>query len=356
MRAKHRNTVAIILLAISCFSMTACEKSAEDTPSPSQANLPNPEIVVSEEKTDQDKIAHQAADLLAKHDFAGLDKRARELREEKRIYPDGSSALRSFYTGIETIPKNAPDSQWTALFATLSAWAKTAPDSITPRVALAETLVSYAWKARGSGWADTVTAEGGKLMEQRLAAAHKILSDARSLHEKCPRWWPVAQNVALGEGWDAGAYNAMCDEGLALYPDNQTIYLYKCYELQPRWYGKPGEWEQFAAASADKLGGDQGAMLYARIIWYLNEKNLFHNIFADDSAVKWDRVRRSFEVLQKNYPDSLPVMSEFVSLACNAGDWKKARELFAVIGGRVDSVIFPKKETFVRYRNDAYSH
>jgi hypothetical protein len=336
----------------------AQETQAEQKPETkiaSRPDLPIPEAVVSEEKADHDKIAHEAADLLAKRDFASLDKRARELRAEKRIYPDGTSALWSFYNGVETVAKHAPDPQWMALLALLNDWIKAAPDSITPRVALAETLVAYAWRARGTGWANTVTEEGGRLMEQRLGAAHKILNEARNLHERCPRWWTVAQRVALGEGWDAHTYNTVCDEGLALYPENQSIYFNKAYELQPRWYGKPGEWEQFAAASAEKVGGDEGDMLYARIIWHLNEMNIFHNIFPE-SGIKWDRVKRSFEVLHKTYPDSLQVISEFVSLACNAGDWKKARELFTVIGGRVDTVIFPRKETFLRYRNDAYTH
>ena len=345
------------LIATCCSLITGCQKSETETEQKpeSRPDLPTPEMVVSEEKAEQDKIGHQAADLLVKRDFATLDKSAHELREGKRVYPDGTWALRSFYSGLETVPKDAPDSQWTARIAILSDWIKTVPDSITPRVALVETLVSYAWKARGTGYANTVTDEGGKLMAQRLGVAHKILVEARNLHEKCPRWWPAAQNVALGEGWDIHTYDRLCDEGLSLFPENQAIYLYKAYELQPRWHGKPGEWEDFATASAQKVGGDQGEMLYARMIWYLNEKGLFHNIFAD-SAVKWDRVKRSFEVLQRMYPDSLPVLSEFAGLSCNAGDWKKARELFASIGGRVDTSIFPKKEIFVRYRNDAYTH
>jgi len=363
MRAKH--AMAIILIAMSCFSITGCKK-AEPTPEARaesdstknalpKAELPVPETVVAEETAEQEKIISQARALFGSRDFAALDKQAHELREKKRIFPNGTSALRRLYIGIEKIDKKAPDAQWTALIDALNEWIKQKPESITPRVALGETLVSYAWKARGTGYADTITEEGGKLMAERLAVAHKVLFEARNLGEKCPQLWLAAQDVALGEGWDANTYNALCDEGLSLFPENQTIYLYKAYELQPRWYGKPGEWEQFATASAAKVGGDEGEILYARIIWYLNAKGLFKNIFKD-STVKWERVRGSFEVLQKRYPDSLQVISEFARLSCNAGDWKKARELFTTIGFRVDSSVWTNKEHFVRYRSDAYAH
>ena len=192
-------------------------------------------------------------------------------------------------------------------------------------------------------------------MQERLAKAHTVLTDARMLKETCPRWWPASQSIALGEGPELQDYKALCEEGLSLDPSNHTIYLYQSYHLQPRWYGEKGDWERFAAESAKIVGGDEGEMLYARIIWYLNGKGLFHNTFSD-SEVKWPRVKRSFDALLTKYPDSVGLMSEYAQLACNAGDWTKARELFGRIGGRVDRTVWSDKEDFQRFRADAFAH
>ena len=123
----------------------------------------------------------------------------------------------------------------------------------------------------------------------------------------------------------------------------------------PRWYGKPGEWEQFAADSANKLGGDEGEVLYARIIWFLHDKKVFHNIFAE-STVKWERVKRSFEALLKRYPDSLSVINEFARISCDAADWKNARDLFERINGRADAGVWASRELFLKYRKEAFAH
>jgi hypothetical protein len=345
------------LLAVTCLSAYAlCAGYPLRAQAPANGALPTPRFVTSPEGVEQKLIRTSVKEMFAKKDFAGLDQRARELRKEARIYSNGAWALTTFYSALDDMSDKAPDSEWMAHIATIKQWMGDQPSSITPRVALARVLTSYAWKARGLGYGDTVTKEGGQLMASRLKEAREILFAARSLDEKCPRWWPVAQGVALGEGWDAETYAKLCEEGIAAYPDNFAIYLNKAHHLQPRWYGKPGEWETYAIASADRLGGEKGDILYAQMIWYLSDRNLFKkNIFAA-SGVQWERVKRSFQVLQEKYPDSLTVTNEYARMACYAGDWPTARGLFEKIGDRADPAVWSKLEHFVTFRNDAYSN
>lgn len=76
-------------------------------------------------------------------------------------------------------------------------WIAAQPASITARVAYAGFQTEYAWKARGSDYANKVTAEGWRLFEQRLASARDILVKARELPEKDPVWWSMMLKVAL---------------------------------------------------------------------------------------------------------------------------------------------------------------
>jgi Domain of unknown function (DUF4034) len=57
---------------------------------------------------------------------------------------------------------------------TLHDWIQANPDSITARVALANTLVAYGWKARSTGYANSVTDSACKLLGERLTAAVQV--------------------------------------------------------------------------------------------------------------------------------------------------------------------------------------
>lgn len=102
------------------------------------------------------------ASALFEKRFDDLEKAAREARTGKARLRAGVWKLYKFYDAVETPYKrhNATEAEWSAYFATFKDWISAYPESPTPRIALAEGYVSYAWAARGNGYADTVS-EGG---------------------------------------------------------------------------------------------------------------------------------------------------------------------------------------------------
>jgi len=188
-------------------------------------------------------------------------------------------------------------------------------------------------------------------MMERLEKAHSVLDEARRLGPKCPGWYFQAENVALGEGWGRKEVDEVFEEGRKLYPDVLEISLARSYYLQQRWYGNPGEWEAFVTKSADQVGGEEGDILYARLLWYLDSKS--DNVFGDGD-IPWERVKRSFRVLLKRYPESLNALGAFARLACHAQDWATARQTFEQIGDRVELKTWKNKAEFLAFRNEAY--
>jgi len=55
----------------------------------------------------------------------------------------------------------------------LELWRDKHPDNQEAWMALAGAFRDYAWVARGNGWANTVTAEGWRLMRERMAESLK---------------------------------------------------------------------------------------------------------------------------------------------------------------------------------------
>lgn len=278
-------------------------------------------------------VVHQ---LLMDGDFNTLEETARGFRLSRETYYDGCWALYSFYNGLSTIDDETPEAECQAELEKLKAWGKAKPESVTARIALADALSDYAWKARGTDWAANVPEQGFRLMQERLIDAWVALEEAKRLPTRCPHWWEVAQHVALGQGWNHEAYFALLEEAFSFEPAYLDYYSNAILYLQPRWQGQEGEAAKFIQDQADLRPGIDGDIMYARMIWSLDLRRLDQNVYLTDPNLSWSRTVRGFEELRRRYPHSLTVQSEYARLAYKARDKDRAVPLYREIGLRMD--------------------
>ena len=354
----------IIYLLLPLFFWGCSKKPAEISGQPqrvqAQQNLSGRDlplitaIVETAESREIGAITNQARDLFRVRDYDGLDVLARKLRDSKERYANGGWKFYYVYVGLN-LPEGASEAEWDAHIAALQDWINARPDSITARVALANSLVDYAWKARGSDWAYKVKDEGWQLFYQRLNEAVEVLDKAKLLKEQCPYWWSVKFETELGLSPERSRYDASFEEATSVWPDYEPYYCHRAYYLLPRWYGTEGEWESDLEKSSDKIGGDQGDLLYARVAWSMQCDRIFTNIFTE-SKLSWPRVNKGFEVMEKQFPDSLAAKSEHANLAVFAGDAQTARKYFDQLGGKVDLSVWHSPEDFLRRAVWTYAH
>src|SRR5262245_53199083 len=152
---------------------------------------------------------------LTQRRFADLDKMAEEVLRTKARFPGGDWKLYRFFGAVGRLrggigdlsnhsitrstnanaqpvsggPDVSSDSTWEAHIALLRSWRQERPKSVAAAIALGDALIGYAWKARGSGYADTVTAEGRRLFKERLHDAEVVLTDGKRLSAKNPHWY-----------------------------------------------------------------------------------------------------------------------------------------------------------------------
>jgi hypothetical protein len=250
---------------------------------------------------------------------------------------------------------NIPDTAFQERLADLRDWITAKPDSITARVALACVQVDYAWNARSGNYANKVTDEGWRLFGERLNEAAKTLGDAKNMDEKCPVYWSTMMSVAVGMQFPKDQFNDIFNQAIIYEPDFERYYVKRANYLLPRWYGSQGEWENDLAKSADKIGGDDGDVLYAQVVWGLNRFTSFDNIFQENN-LSWPRVKKGFEVLEKRYPNELAVKNEAAYLAYYAQDVQTARKYFDEMSGQADTSIWATRDEFLRFATYAYSH
>jgi hypothetical protein len=287
------------------------------------------------------------------YDF--LESYAAKYRASKEHFADGEWKLDSFYGGLD-LPETAPDSMFVARITALTNWITAKPNSITPRVALANVLVSYAWKARGNDWANTVSKENALIFKDRLHQAAAVLSDARNLKEQCPGYWSALLNADLGLEVSRAEFETNFNDAINFAPDYTALYSARAIFLLPRWFGTEGELEKDLAAQADKVGGEKGDMLYAQVVWGLHRSLSFLGQIFNEHYFSWVRIDKGFDAIEKQFPDSLAAKNERAFLAELADDKMAARKYFEQTQGKADLSVFGSRENYISVAKAAYKY
>jgi hypothetical protein len=313
-----RNIKAFLVCGSLCFLWNGCSPKNDTGAAniPTAAGKKDLEKLSLQSLSGQDFVTFETDDtkerkrindrtraLLQARDFEGLDALADKYRQTHECYARGDWKLVEVYVGLQPA-STASDSEWESHIAIFNDWIKARPESITARCSLAEQFLNYAWKARGSGYANTVSDKGWQLLHDRLVRAVAVLRQAQGLKEHCPYWSSVMLRAAVGLETSKSEYDDLFKQGIQAYPDYVRYYGLRASYLLPRWNGKPGEWESDLSKSADQIGGDEGDMLYARTVWDMQQSRVFDNIFKE-SKLSWERIDKGFAVIKKRFPDSL---------------------------------------------------
>ena len=147
----------------------------------------------------------------------------------------------------------------------------------------------------------------------------------------------------MGLGMQRADYDALFGQAVKEYPDYWYYYPTRAIFLLPRWYGEPGDWEKDLTQSANRIGGDDGDMIYAQVVCATHHYGGGVNVF-EGNIISWERVEKGLELLLKKFPESLNIKNERALLAAVAGDREKARTYFAQIKDQCDLAVWRDKK------------
>ncbi len=280
-----------------------------------------------------------------------LEKTIKEARDGKGRVLGGAWKVLEFYFAIHAtfLGANPDESDWKMFFDSLNKWITAKPESAAARISLAQAYMGYAWRARGNGYASSVTNKGWDLFRERVGLAGATLAEAARLKEKCPYWYEEMQTVALAQGWDKSQTRELMDQAVAFEPDFYHFYREHANSLQTKWYGKEGELESFAEEVSDRMGGEKGDILYFEITSLKAcqcdaEKDVLKNM-------SWPRIKSGYAALERMYGVSSLKKNRFASMAVRAGDKEAARETIVGIGAEWDKDIWTSIEKFENAKN-----
>lgn len=292
-----------------------------------------------------DALGEQSKALLLDRQFKTLDKMAEDFRAKNALASDGQPKLMGFYAGISkanSLCRGSTDNEaiWATHRALLIDWSKASPKSVVPKLALAKFESAYGWKARGGGYASTVTEEGWKLFGERTARAQAMLEKLESSAKDDPEWYATTLDVALEKGWNNERFDALYARAVKKFPYYLSYYFTKGAYYSAKWRGSQEKFKAFVeevvAATEPKLG----QTMYARLNWSAQTNAMFRNGQAD-----WKRMKIGFEDMLKDYPDAWN-RNHYGRFACLAGDFETSRRQIDLVGKKIIMSAWEDDEVF----------
>jgi len=168
--------------------------------------------------------------MLERRQFEALDDLADELNRTKARFAGGDWKSYRFQEALGTPAGGCDDTDahWEGLIAVLTRWHAQRPASMAAAIALADASVGYGWKARGTGFRDTVTPDGWRRLDQRMAPADGIVMDAAGRAAKTPDWYRVMIDLGRVQSWDRQRVDALFDQAGVLFEGGAE----KCFARQ----------------------------------------------------------------------------------------------------------------------------
>jgi len=206
----------------------------------------------------------QVADLTAREDFASLEKLAQENRTERGRLVAGNWKDNDFFnaTSAPVQDQHQKEADFGARLKIIKRWIAAYPNSGAAKIALARFYSWYAWFARGTGYANTVSSDQWKLFSDRTALGKQALLDAALMKDRYPAWYFAMQFIALQEDWEKPQARELLDQAIAFEPGYFHFYIQYANYLLPQWHGEPGEIESFASDISLRLPEPDGSIMY----------------------------------------------------------------------------------------------
>lgn len=221
-----------------------------------------------------------------------------------------------------------------------------------------EANIAQAWQFRGGGYADTVTKEGGKLFEQDLAIAAKVLTKAWQLNPGDVRIPLQMLSVELGQGQGRERMELWFKRAMALDTNNYDACLKKLTYLEPKWYGSVEEMLNFGRECVENKdwGGRVPVILsvaHDRIYSQYIDKSEQANYWKQPEA--WPDIQAAFDRFFELNPDAIGWYHNYAWYAYHCEQWNKLNELIPKLGP-VNYKYFGGEDEFNRMLRLAKEH
>jgi hypothetical protein len=241
--------------------------------------------------------------LLLEKRYDELESLAQEMAKEKQPFGWAGHPMPLLtYVSILTTP-NGVNRSMPQRKVELDNWLEARPQSQVARLIQAQTLIQTAWAARGMGPAGTVKPEAWKVFNVGIAQARDILIPLCKEPNVIPEAYAKLLIVAKAESWDQEKVQPY--EDILLRQHSYYVGAHKSVleRYMPRWGGAPTDCRDYMTRVADKIGGPEGDVMYARLATTFRSI-YFYDEFNRETQCDVARLKRGLLLWAKTAPDA----------------------------------------------------
>lgn len=227
------------------------------------------------------------------------------------------------------------------------------PKGAAAHILKGRVYVPYAWDARGSGYANTVTEDGWRKMAARLAEAEAALVRAWEIDPSDPEPATLMIGVELGQPKGRPVMELWYRRAMEANPDNVDACKKKMYYLEPKWHGSA---EDMLAFGRELLaGGNWDARLPFQLIDAHVTLAGYEKTPPDyyKKADVWKDVKSVYDGILAREPGSAHFRSWYAKLSCWCGEWAEAQRQFERLGAKVDVSVFKDRAELDKLKAEA---
>lgn len=261
-------------------------------------------------------------------DFAG----------DTSMAPLRAGLLRLFQFGPHSIEANLQR---------LVEWRRAVPGSKFVGPLEADLFSTWAWQARGTGFARDITQQAWAIYAYRteMARASLAAEDEAATGARSALWYQAWFDISIGSS-DRDELLAKFAEAQALYPDYYALHSGVIRHLLPRWGGSHADVVAFINGQVREAPESEQDVHYARLMWiYVDMEGDEANFMRDVGFTRWQRFQRAFAVLLERYPDSDYLLNSFARLSCLADAATDYRRLRPQLDSRKSATAWTLKTT-----------
>jgi hypothetical protein len=181
-----------------------------------------------------------------------------------------------------------------------------------------------AWQARGRGSAATVTEEGWREFREKIEETRKLVVPIADSDNPPPETFTLLFAVAMAQSWDREEVDKYVEKLMKVAPRHSSAHMQVVQLLMPRWGGKPGDSEAYAARIADRIGGAAGDAIYARC-GVAQRKYYSPESFLEVTGFDGGRIHKGIAHLAAESPDDLHLLLQGLMLAAFQKDQVQAK-------------------------------
>jgi hypothetical protein len=259
-----------------------------------------------------------------------LEDLLQQVADDPKCFPWATNISKAGYLIEQFLNPQLSDEDAGTRRQALARWHQKRPGSVAAQLAMVWQLVEDAWAARGSGFANTVSPAQWIEFHRLLAEARKLLMPLMENKNVPLEAYFQLLVIAKGEQWEEEQVVPFVDQLLEREPEYFRAHIARVEMLMPRWGGGVPDSEAYARRVADKVGGESGDMLYARMAsglqCYYGAKTFFEQTQFDP-----ERVFRGLELLGGQTPPNWAAANVGLLFAAVRADHEQAQRFGMIL-------------------------